>query len=89
MPTISSFYGIIVMMYYLDGKRHHQPHIHAKYQGHEVVVGIPSGAVLEGGLPPAKLKLLLAWVEIHKNELMADWRLAARGERVFGIEPLR
>lgn len=31
MPTISVFYGLIVMMYYLDDERHHLPHIHVKF----------------------------------------------------------
>lgn len=89
MPVISSFYGIIVMMFYLDRKRHKLPHIHARYQDHEVVIGIPNGRVLEGNLPSAKMKLLLAWVEIHKHELMDDWKRASHGESIFKIEPLR
>ncbi|ATG89996.1 DUF4160 domain-containing protein [Methylomonas koyamae] len=43
MPAISMFYGIIVYMYFLDNKQHKLPHIHAKYQGYEVVVAIPEG----------------------------------------------
>ena len=30
-----------------------------------------------------------AWVEIHKEELLADWKLAVLGEQIFKIEPLR
>ena len=45
--------------------------------------------MLAGSLPPAKLKLVAAWIEIHKEELMADWKLAVRGQPVFPIEPLR
>jgi hypothetical protein len=89
MPVISVFYGIIVMMFYLDEKRHKRPHIHAKYQGYEAVIGIPEGDILEGELPPAKMKLLLAWVEIHKEELMNDWKKASRGLAISKIEPLR
>lgn len=89
MPVISMFYGITVSLYFLDNRRHHRPHIHARYQGDEVVVGIPEGDVLEGGLPPGKMKMLLAWVEIHREDLMADWALAVNGEQPFRIEPLR
>ncbi len=67
MPVISTFYGIIVTMFFLDKKRHKRPHIHARNQDHEAVIGIPEGEVLEGELPPPKMKLLLAWVEIHKK----------------------
>jgi hypothetical protein len=83
------FYGIIVSLYFVDDKQHHRPHIHAKYQEHEAVVSIPDGKVLEGRLPAAKMRLLLAWVEIHKDELLADWQLAVSGQQPYKIEPLR
>ena len=35
MPTISMFYGILVLMYFRDNKRHNLPHIHVRYQGEE------------------------------------------------------
>ena len=89
MPVISMFYGIIVSLYFLDNKRHKKPHIHAKYQEQEAVVSIADGKVLEGRLPPAKMRLLLAWIEIHKDELAADWELAASGQQPYRIEPLR
>jgi hypothetical protein len=89
MPAISMFYGIIVYLYYLDTKQHKLPHIHVKYQEMEAVIGIPDGLILEGTLPANKLKLIDAWIEIHREELMADWNLAVNGEQVFKIEPLK
>jgi hypothetical protein len=89
MAIISMFYGIIVSMYYLDNKRHNLPHIHVKYQDQEVVLSIPDGTILEGSLKSDKLKLVVAWIEIHKDELMADWELASKGEKIFQIEPLK
>ena len=89
MPTISMFYGLIVRMYYFDNQQHNTPHIHVVYQDDEAVVEIPSGNVLAGQLPSAKMKLLIAWMEIHSDELMADWQLALNGEHVFKIDPLR
>jgi hypothetical protein len=76
-------------MYFVDNKQHHTPHIHAKFQEHEAVVSIPDGELLEGRLPPAKMRLLLAWLEIHKDELAADWELAVSGQQPYKIEPLR
>ena len=76
-------------MYFLDNRRHSAAHIHARFQGDEVVVEVPGGNVLEGSLPPGKLRLLLAWIEIHRDELMADWDLAVSGQQPFRIEPLR
>lgn len=89
MPSISAFYGIIIYMYFMDNKQHKQPHIHVKYSGDEVIVSIPQGNVLEGKIPTAKMKLLQAWIEIHKEELMADWELAVSGEQPYKIDPLR
>jgi hypothetical protein len=89
MPVISMFYGVIVLMYYFDNKKHRQPHIHVQYSDEEAVISIPDGTVLEGTLKSAKLKLVQAWIEIHQEELMADWRLAVNGQAVFKIDPLK
>lgn len=89
MPVISMFYGIIVYMYYMDNKQHKLPHIHVKYQEDEVVVELPNGEILEGNIPNTKMKLLQAWIELHKDELLADWELAASGQQPYKIDPLR
>jgi len=89
MPAISMFYGVIVYMYFMDNKQHQMPHIHAKYQDNEVVVAIPNGEILEGSIPNSKMKLLQAWIELHKDELIANWQLAISGQLPYKIEPLR
>jgi hypothetical protein len=89
MAVIAMFYGIIISMYYLDNRRHHLPHIHVKYQEQEAVISIPDGKLLEGNLKSNKLKLVQAWIEIHNDELMADWELASQGETIFKIDPLK
>ena len=89
MAIISMFYGIIISMYYLDTKKHHLPHIHIKYQEKEAVISIPEGELIEGNIPSNKMKLVVAWIEIHQDELMADWDLASQGENIFKIEPLK
>ena len=89
MPVISMFYGIIVSLYFFDTGKHQKPHIHARYQDDEVVMEIPSAQVIEGALPRGKMKLLVAWVELHQDELLANWELAVRGEPVYAIEPLK
>jgi len=53
------------------------------------VLAIPEGDVLEGELPRNKMKLVQAWIEIHQDELLADWELASQGEAVFKIDPLK
>ena len=89
MPTISMFYGIIIRLYYFDNQRHSTPHIHVHYQDQTAVIEIPDGKMLEGTIQGNKLKLVQAWIEIHRDELIADWALAISGEPVFKIDPLR
>ena len=89
MPTISMFYGLIVYMYYMDNKQHKTPHIHVQYQDDEVIVAIEDGRILGGSIPISKMKLLQAWIELHRDELIADWQLAVKGESIYKIEPLR
>ncbi len=76
-------------MYFMDNRRHHRPHIHARHQNDEVVIAIDDSEVLEGTLPPGKLRLVVAWMEIHRDELLVDWQLAASGQQPSKIEPLR
>jgi len=89
MPTISMFYGILILMYFYDNKKHNRPHIHAEYGEYEASIAIDDGSILSGNLPSAKLKLVQAWIEIHREDLLVDWKLAVAGEPIFKIEPLR
>ena len=89
MPTISMFYGILVLMFYRDNRQHHAPHIHVRYQGDEAVVAIPDGQLLSGSIPVKQFKLVQAWVAIHSEELMVDWELAVQGDEPFRIAPLQ
>ena len=83
------FYGLIVSMYYLDNKRHHLPQIHVKFQENESVFLIETVEIIEGELPKNKRKLVEACIEIHKEDLIADWQLAIAGQTIFTIEPLK
>lgn len=88
MPTISMFYGILIRMFFKDIDKHHLPHIHAEYQGQVAVYSIPDGNILSGQIPAAKAKLVVAWIEIHKDNLLADWELAVNGKTPFKIKGL-
>ncbi len=89
MPVISLFYGITVAMYFLDNKQHKAPHIHVRYQDNEAVYAIPDGELLTGSFPPAKARLVQAWIEIHREDRLANWQLAVSGQQPQKIEPLR
>jgi hypothetical protein len=88
MPTLSMFFGIIIRMYYAP-KEHNPPHIHIYYQEYSGTLEIETCLVIEGNVPTKQLRLVTAWVEIHKDELLADWTLCQNGEKPFTIEPLK
>ena len=88
MPTISMFYGIIVRMYYTPGE-HPPPHFHAYYAEFKAKVDIHTCEIIDSTLPRKQEKLILAWAELHKDELLADWQLLMNGEQPFKIEPIR
>ncbi len=88
MPLISTFYGIIVRMYFFDNQQHHLPHIHVEYQGDAAVFSVDAGDVIQGVLPRKQLRMVQAWIEIHRDELLADWQLAVNGEEPARIPPL-
>ena len=88
MPVLCMFYGIIVRMYREMGGKHNMTHIHAEYSGQEVVVAL-DGTVLEGKIPRSQMKLLDAWMEIHKDDLAANWKLLSNGEQFFRSDPLK
>ncbi len=67
-----------------------KPHLHALYGDYEIVMGINgNGEVLEGSFPNKQMKLLLAWMAIHEDELQANWELLKNGDGYFKIDPLR
>jgi hypothetical protein len=88
MPTLSMFFGIIIRMYYAP-KEHNPAHIHAYFQEYKASVKILDGEIINGTLPSRQTKLVLAWIEIHKDELLANWELCQNGEKPFKVEPLK
>ncbi|MBD3777545.1 MAG: DUF4160 domain-containing protein [Campylobacterales bacterium] len=85
MPTISTFYGIIIQMFYGD---HAPPHIHVKYSGHEAIVDFQRHEIIKGSLPRRAANLVLDWVELHQTELMEDWELCTNNQAPKPIAPL-
>jgi hypothetical protein len=88
MPVISMFYGIIIRLYLIESQRHSLPHIHAKYAEFEASVSIENGEILAGKLPRKQLRLVQAWIELHHDELLANWELVINGEQPYKIAPL-
>ena len=67
MPTISRFYGIVIMMYHND---RHAPHFHAKYGEYGALIAIDDGSIIAGKLPIRAYHLVLEWLAIHRLELL-------------------
>ncbi len=89
MAELSRFYGIIVRMFAERGRRHHRPHLHAIYQGAQVVLAIDTIEVLAGKLPRRQQRLLEAWAELHQAELGAAWQTLQTDQNPDRIEPLK
>lgn len=89
MPVLSMFYGIIVRMYYTRIINSTTCRVLVEFADFSAVLSISDSSVLTGSLLHSKLRLVEAWMEIHRDELMANWSLAVRGEEVFKVEPLR
>jgi hypothetical protein len=86
MPTISTFFGISVRMFFSD---HPPPHCHVTYQRRRAILSIESGDLLHGSLPPGALRILREWTIRHRTELMENWeRARARQplERIRGAD---
>ena len=85
MPQISYFYGIYIFMNFND---HNPAHFHAWYGDYKVSVGITNG-VIKGEMPSKALKLIIKWLDIHKEELLINWEKAKKGDKLNKIEPLK
>lgn len=85
MPEISRFYGIIIYMQYMD---HNPPHFHAVNGEFELLVEIESEVVL-GTMPGKSVKLILDWLNSHREELLENWNLAQERKPLCKIEPLK
>ncbi|MDQ3659955.1 MAG: DUF4160 domain-containing protein [Actinomycetota bacterium] len=86
MPTISRFFGISIAMYFDD---HGPPHFHARHPDGSAKIRIDTLEVIDSNLARRQLRFVLAWAELHQDELIENWRLARVGETLRSIEPLR
>lgn len=84
MPTISSFYGITIIMW-LREKEHNPPHIHAQLDGNTVPVSIETGEIMKGSFPPKAREMVKEFVLLHKEELLEMWETG----KYKKLEPLK
>jgi hypothetical protein len=89
MPEIARFQGIVIRMFVERGGKHHEPHFHAYYQDMVASYRITEVELLRGQLPTRQNRLVEAWVELHKDELLANWQRVQNDQLPVRIAPLR
>lgn len=89
MPEICRFFGIIVRMFTEPSVQHHRPHFHAYYQDQEAVFSIDAIEIIGGTLSLKEKRLVEAWAELHRGELLEDWQRLQAGQLPYKIAPLR
>lgn len=72
LPTISSFYGIIIVMYLRD-KEHNPPHIHAITQDFDAPFLISNGEIMEGEFPAKAKAMVKEFILANQRELEEMW----------------
>ncbi len=88
MPLRAQFRGISVYMYTERDAPHHLPHFHAYYGEHLASFVLTPPGLLEGALPRAQLRFVLAWAELREAEIKVNWRRVQAGlppQRIPGI----
>ena len=76
-------------MFVEAGGVHHKAHFHAYYEGKVGIYGIDPIERLAGALPKRQERLVLAWAELHQQELQANWAILQEGRPPSKIEPLK
>lgn len=85
MPTISTFYGIVIQMFWRD---HNPPHFHVRYAASKAQIAIADLRVIRGNLPARAERFVLEWAAEHQAELMEVWEQCQRQEQPKPIAPL-
>lgn len=85
MPTVSTFYGIIIRMFF---EEHAPPHFHAQYGEYKAEINIQTLEIMVGKLPRRALNLVLDWAELHQDELLSDWEKCRLHQPPNKIKPL-
>lgn len=86
---ISAYYGVIIALSQTKGGRQNTPFIFARCHGGEAAISINDNEIIFGELPFTKRVLVQAWVEIHREELIANWEHGKANGEFFRVDPLR
>jgi Domain of unknown function (DUF4160) len=58
------------------------------YGDYSARVNIETLELMSGEVPRKQLRLVLAWAELHQDELRQDWQRVMSGQEPFMIQPL-
>lgn len=83
MPTISYFYGIVIVMN-LRNKEHNPPHIHAVTNEFAAPFCLSTGELMEGEFPKKAKALVKEFILKYQNELLEMWET----EKYVKLPPL-
>ena len=89
MPELARFYGIIIRMYFEANAPHHRPHFHAYYQNQVAIYTVDEIELISGSLPTRQKRLVEAWAELHRQELVSNWERLQGGQGPRPISPLK
>jgi hypothetical protein len=85
VPIISTFFGILVRMYFDD---HPPPHFHVEHHGQHALVAF-DGRIIGGEIGSGTArKLIREWARLHRLELEANWKRAKKLQPLESIAPL-
>ncbi|WP_234730082.1 DUF4160 domain-containing protein [Acidocella facilis] len=85
MPTLSTFYGILIQMFWDD---HAPPHFHVRYAEYRALIDIQTLEVIRGSLPKRAMAMVVEWAQQHQDELKEDWELCVQKQSPKPIDPL-
>lgn len=83
MPVIGRFFEIVILMY---AKEHGILHIHAEYQSYKAAFSVETSNMIVGEMPTKQRKLIEAWIELHREDIIKRHELMMQGKKVNVIE---
>lgn len=86
---ISAYHGIVIALCRVKSSTKLSPYIFVRCSGSEAAIDIQDNMIIHGYLPKGKNHLVHAWVEIHREELFANWEVGQKTGEFFRIDPLR
>lgn len=89
LKMIAAYYGIVVAFAATKTKKDISPFVVALCNGAEAGFDVITNQAIFGQIPMQKQILVNAWIEIHREELIASWNAGRMTGEYFKLDPLR